>query len=268
MAVRMSEHFFSAHHELRYQPITNRIRAMAGEQTVVDTTRAVLVWEPRRLVPSYAVAVDDVRATLVPAATPAAPEQNERPILDPRTPFTVHSCPGESRTIQTAGRELPAAAFAPADPDLAGVVVLDWAAFDRWLDEDEELVAHPRDPFKRIDTRRSSRHIVIEVDGEMVAESTHPVLLYETYLPTRFYLPATDVNLNLLSPSDLHTACAYKGIAAYWAGRSPGSRELAWTYRHPLHDAVPVRDMIAFFNERVDIAVDGERQERPITPWS
>jgi uncharacterized protein (DUF427 family) len=267
MAIRMAEHFFSAHVALRYQPISNRIRAMAGEETVVDSTRAVLVWEPRRLVPSYAVPVDDVRAALVPAITPAA-QDNGRPVLDPRTPFTVHTCPGESRNIRTSSRDLPAAAFAPSDPDLAGHVVLDWAAFDRWLDEDEELVAHPRDPFKRIDTRRSSRHILIEVDGETVAESDHPVLLYETYLPTRYYLPAADVRLDLLSPTDLRTACAYKGIAEYWAARGPGARELAWTYRHPLHDAEPVRDMIAFFNERVDITVDGQRQERPHTPWS
>jgi len=267
MAIRMAEHHFSTHHQLRYQPITNRIRALAGEQTVVDSTRAVLVWEPRRVVPSYAVPVDDVRASLVPAAIPASPDDG-RPVLDPRTPFAVHTCPGESRTIQTSTRELAAAAFGPTDPDLAGHVVLDWAAFDRWLDEEEELVAHPRDPFKRIDTRRSSRHVVIEVDGETVAESEHPVLLVETFLPTRYYLPAQDVNPDLLSPSGLRTACAYKGVAEYWAGRSPGSRELAWTYRHPLHDAVPVRDMIAFFNERVDITVDGQRQDRPITPWS
>jgi uncharacterized protein (DUF427 family) len=267
MAIQMSGHYFSAHDALRYQPISNRIRAMVGEQTVVDSTRAVLIWEPRRIVPSYAVPVEDIRAALVPDSTPAAPDEN-RPLLDPRTPFAVHTSPGDSRTIQTSARELPAAAFGPTDPDLAGLVVLDWAAFDRWLDEDEELVAHPRDPFKRIDTRRSSRHVVIEVDGETVAESEHPVLLVETFLPTRYYLPAQDVKLDLLSPSDLRTACAYKGVAEYWAGRDPGSRELAWTYRHPLHDAVPVRDMIAFFNERVDITVDGQRQERPTTPWS
>lgn len=267
MATRMAEHFFNAHNALRYQPSTNRIRAMVGAQTVVDTTRAVLIWEPRRLVPSYAVPIDDVHATMVPAATPE-PEKNNSPFLDPRTPFTLHTTPGESRTIRTSTGELPGAAFSPADPDLAGYVVLDWAAFDRWLDEDEELVAHPRDPFKRIDTRRSSRHIVVEIDGETVAESDRPVLLSETYLPTRYYLPAPDVHLDLLSPLDFRTACAYKGVAEYWAGRNQGSPEVAWTYRNPLHDAVPVRDMIAFFNERVDITVDGQRQDRPVTPWS
>jgi uncharacterized protein (DUF427 family) len=274
VAVRMAEFFFSAHNELRCHPASSRIRAMVGDETVVDTTRALLVWEPRRIVPSYAVPVEDVRAAVIPAAAPEAVE-NPRPmgdgppVLDPRNPFAVHSCPGESRTIQAATRELRAAGFSPSDGDLSGYIVLDWAAFDRWMDEDEDLVAHPRDPFKRIDTRRSSRHVVVEIDGQQVAESRRPTLLFETYLPTRYYLPAQDVDEKLLSPTDSRTACAYKGVAEYWAAAGDTElRDVAWTYRHPLHDAVPVQDMIAFFNERVDITVDGQPQQRPRTPWS
>jgi uncharacterized protein (DUF427 family) len=270
----MAEFFFSAHNELRCHPSASRIRAMVGAETVVDTTRALLVWEPRRIVPSYAVPIEDVKAAVVPTAAPEAAENPHAlgdgpPVLDPSTPFTVHSCPGETRTIQASTRALGAAAFSPSDGDLAGYILLDWAAFDRWMDEDEDLLAHPRDPFKRIDTRRSSRHIVIEIGGQPVAESRGPVLLFETYLPTRYYLPAKDVNTNLLSPTDTRTACAYKGVAEYWA--AAGDTELhdvAWTYRHPLHDAAPVQDMIAFFNERVDVTVDGQLQQRPRTPWS
>lgn len=271
MAVRMAEFFFSAHNELRCHPTASRIRALVGGETVVDTTRALLVWEPRRIVPSYAVPVEDIRAAVIPAATPEAAENpvsigDGPPVLDPSTPFAVHSCPGETRTIQAPARELGAVGFSPSDPDLAGYVVLDWAAFDRWLDEDEDLVAHPRDPFKRIDTRRSARHIVIEIGGQTVAESRQPTLLFETYLPTRYYLPAQDVDTKLLSPSETRSACAYKGIAEYWADAE--LRDVAWTYRQPLHDAAPVQDMIAFFNERVDITVDGQPQQRPRTPWS
>ena len=270
MAVRMAEFFFSGHNELRCHPVASRIRAMVGEETVVDTTRAMVVWEPRRIVPSYAVPIEDVRVSTVPAVAPevaADPQQlgDGPPVLTPSTPFAVHSCPGETHTIQAASRELPAAGFIPGDPDLAGYLFLDWAAFDRWLDEDEDLVAHPRDPFKRIDTRRSSRHVVIEIDGQTVAESRQPTLLFETYLPTRYYFPAADVNTNLLAPSETRTQCAYKGVAEYWAA---GGQDVAWTYHDPLHDAAPVKDMIAFFNERVDITLDGEPQPRPRTPWS
>lgn len=269
MAVRMAEFFFSGYNELRCHQTESRIRAMVGEETIVDTTRALLVWEPRRIVPFYAVPIEDVGAALVPAVAPEVAEVAQflgdgPPVLTPSTPFAVHSCPGETHTIQ-ATRELTAAGFVPSDPDLAGYVFLDWAAFDRWLDEDEELVAHPRDPFKRIDTRRSSRHIVIEIAGQTVAESRQPILLFETYLPTRYYLPAQDVNTNLLARSETRTRCAYKGVAEYWA---TGSADVAWTYHQPLHDAAPVRDMIAFFNERVDITVDGQPQPRPRTPWS
>lgn len=274
MAVRMAEFFFSAHNELRCHPTASRIRAMVGAETVVDTTRALLVWEPRRIVPSYAVPIEDVKAALTPAAAPEAEEKprpfgDGPPVLTPSTPFAVHSCPGETRTIQASTRELGAAGFSPSDPDLAGYLVLDWAAFDRWMDEDEDLFAHPRDPFKRIDTRGSSRHIVIEIGGKTAAESRRPTLLFETYLPTRYYLPVQDVDLNLLSSTDTRTACAYKGVAEYWAAAGDTElRDVAWTYRHPLHDAAPVTDMIAFFNERVDVTVDGQLQQRPRTPWS
>ena len=270
MAMRMSECFFGAQHELRWHPAAGRIRAMVGAETVVDTMRAWLIWEPRRIVPSYAVPIEDVRAELVPAATPEAAENalpvgDQPAMLTPATPFVVHSCPGESRTLR-AGRPLTAAGFCPSDPDLAGYVVLDWAAFDRWLDEDEDLVAHPRDPFKRIDTRLSSRHVIIDINGQRIAESRNPVLLFETHLPTRYYLPIQHCDLNQLARSDTRTACAYKGIAEYWADTE--GRDVAWTYREPLHDATPVRDMLAFFNERVDITVDGQPQDRPRTPWS
>lgn len=273
MAVRMAEFFFGAHNELRCHPIASRIRAMVGVETVVDTTRALLVWEPSRVVPSYAVPIDDIRAAVVPAAAPEAAQNplslgDGPPVLDPSTPFAAHSCPGETRTIQAPARELVAAGFIPSDRDLTGYVVLDWVAFDRWMDEDEDLLAHPRDPFTRIDTRRSSRHVVIEIGGRTVAESRRPTLLFETYLPTRYYLPVQDVDLEMLSPTDTRTECAYKGVAEYWAAGDTELRDVAWTYRHPLHDAAPVKDMIAFFNERVDVTVDGQFQQRPRTPWS
>jgi uncharacterized protein (DUF427 family) len=270
MAVRMAEHFFNAHNELRIHPAAGRIRAMAGEQTVVDTTRALLVWEPRRIVPSYAVPIEDVRTAMVPVDAPEAAENprslgDAPPVLTPDTSFAVHTCPGQTLTIQAEAGELGAAGFVPSDPDLAGYVELDWKAFDRWMDEEEDLVAHPRDPFKRIDSRRSTRHVMIEIGGQKVAESRQPVLLFETYLPTRYYLPAQDVNTDLLAPSETRSQCAYKGVAEYWAA---AGHDVAWTYRHPLHDAASVRDMIAFFNERVDITVDGQSQPRPRSPWS
>jgi uncharacterized protein (DUF427 family) len=265
--------------ELRHEPTAKRIRAVLDGGTVVDTTRALLVWEPRRIVPSYAVPADDIAAELVPADTAATdatgtigvhmPELSRRPVLDPSVPFAMHSTKGRAADLRAGQQNRPGAGFYPADPGLAGYVVLDFGAFDAWYEEDEPNVAHPRDPFHRVDVLPSSRHVRVELDGHVLAESSRPTLLFETMLPARYYLPRDDIRAEL-TPSATRTYCAYKGQASYWSAAA-GDRvipDLAWTYQQPLHDAAQVRGLIAFFNERLDITVDGERSERPITPWS
>lgn len=159
----------------------------------------------------------------------------------------------------------PGAASHSDDPDLAGYLILDFDAFE-WREEDEQIVAHPHDPFKRIDILASSRHIRIESEGRLLAESSRPLLLFETLLPVRYYLPRADVVVDL-QPSDTVTYCAYKGRASYFSVPE-GPADVAWTYRAPLREAEPVRDRIAFFDEKVDVTVDGRRHERPVTPWS
>ena len=220
--------------------------------------------------PSYAVPIEDVVAELVPDVA-AAREDGGRPVLHPGVPFAVHSTPGESFTVRTSSGDVPAAAFRPADPDLAGYVVLDFFSFDEWYEEEDRIYGHPRDPFKRIDVRNSSRHVRIEVDGHVLAESSRPMLLFETGLPTRYYLPREDVRMDLLRPSDKRSWCAYKGQASYWSAEL-GDRtheDLVWTYEEPLHgDADAVVGRVAFFNERVDIILDDAGGERPQTMFS
>ena len=264
---------------LRYEPTAKRIRAELGGRTVVDTTGAALVWEPRRVVPSYAVPRSDVDGDLVPAAAdPAADPAGERdgaarlaarPVLDPRVPFAVHTTEGLVVDLDAAGQHRPAAGFLPGDPDLAGLVVLDFTAFDAWYEEDERNVAHPRDPFHRIDVLPSSRRVRVELDGQVLAESARPMLLFETLLPTRYYLPRADVVAELTA-SPTRTWCAYKGQASYFSPVVAGREvpDLAWTYEDPRHDAGPVRDLVAFFDEKIDMIVDGKPQPRPVTPWS
>jgi uncharacterized protein (DUF427 family) len=267
--------------ELRHEPTAKRIRAVLGGDTVVDSTRAVLVWEPRRIVPSYAVPAEDVRAELVPAGRAEAgagagadagvrlPDVTALRVLDPRVPFTAHSADGEAVDLHTAGQNRPGAGFRPADPDLAGLVILDFGAFDAWYEEDELNVGHPRDPFHRIDVLPSSRPVRLELDGQVLGVSSRPTLLFEAMLPARYYLPRADVTAELV-PSPTRTWCAYKGQASYFSA-SVGGRlvpDIAWTYEDPRHDAAQVRDLIAFFDERIDVILDGERRARPVTPWS
>src|ERR671931_513520 len=152
------------------------------------------------------------------------------------------------------------------DPLLEGLVTVDWDAVDEWLEEDEQLVGHPRDPYSRIDVRETSRHVKVTIRGETVAESRRAKVLFEAGLPPRWYFPREDVRMELLEDSDKQTTCAYKGFASYW---SVGEEDdIAWTYLDPLQDALPVKGMVAFFNERVALEVDGEPQERPRTQWS
>ena len=264
---------------LRHEPTAKRIRAELAGETVVDSTRAVLVWEPRRVVPSYAVPAEDVRGELVPAGPAAAgpggdvgvalADVTALRVLDPRVAFTVHSAEGEMVDVHAAGQHRPGAGFRPADPDLAGLVILDFGAFDAWYEEDEQNVGHPRDPYHRIDVLPSSREVRLELEGEVLAVSARPALLFETMLPTRYYLPRADVTAELV-PSPTRTWCAYKGQASYFSAQVGGRLvpDIAWSYPDPRHDAAQVRDLIAFFDERVDVALDGERRARPVTPWS
>jgi uncharacterized protein (DUF427 family) len=270
MAVQMFPQFVRLLDELRYEPTGKRIRALVDGSTVVDTTGAMIVWEPRRVVPTYAVPVADVRGELVPAPAGDVPQRPVRlrsgvpPVLDPSTAFGAHTTAGEPLTLRTAGEVRTGVAFRPADPDLAGFVLLDFDAFD-WLEEDDEIVSHPRDPFHRVDIRHSSRHVRVERDGQVLAESTRPVLVFETSLPARTYLPRDDVRLDLLEPSPRRTACEYKGVASYLA---LGGKDLAWSYEAPLPDAGELTGLVCFFDERVDVTVDGVKRPRPVTPWS
>ena len=279
MSSQVRELLASGFGQLRHEPTAKRIQAVLGGETIVDSTRAVLVWEPRRIVPSYAVPVQDVRGELVPAGQAAGAvggdvgvsltDVTALRVLDPSVPFTVHSTEGEMVDVHAAGQRRPGAGFRPADPDLAGLVILDFAAFDAWYEEDEQNVGHPRDPFHRIDVLPSSRQVRLELDGQVLAVTSRPVLLFETMLPTRYYLPRADVAAELV-PSPTRTWCAYKGQASYFSASVGGQLvpDIAWSYPDPQHDAARVRDLIAFFDERIDVILDGERRARPVTPWS
>ena len=263
---------------LRHEPTGKRVRAVLDGDTVVDSTRAVLLWEPRRVVPSWAVPAEDLAAELVAAAPVALadervghrmPEVSRRPVLDPSIPFAVHTAEGQPVDVVHGQQVRPAAGLRLTDPDLAGYVVLDFDAFDSWWEEDEPNLGHPRDPFHRIDILRSSRRVRIELEGELLAESTRTRMLFETLLPTRFYLPREDISAPLVT-SATRTTCAYKGHASYLSPVVKGVEvpDLAWTYPTPLREAAEVSGLVAFFDERVDVLVDGTRRERPVTPWS
>ncbi len=268
VALRMSTYLAAVLTELAAEPAAFRVRGYADGHVFVDTQDAWLVWEPGRVVPMYAVPAAALDAELVEPSSPDDSPSPMPPVLGPRT-FRWHSCPGTSWDVRVAGTTYERAAFRPDDADLAGHVLLDFGPFT-WKEEDEDLIGHPHDPFKRIDIRRSTRHVVVSLDGELLADSRDPMVLAETSLPLRWYLPRSDVRLDLLRRSDSRTTCSYKGHASYYSydGAGEEGRDLAWTYEQPLHEAEAVRDRISFWNERTDITVDGVLLPRPASPWS
>ena len=261
--------------ELRYEPVDKRIRGVIGGQVVIDTVRARLVWEPKRVVPSYAVPIEELEiytssaaeaAGDEPVASAIVPHLGDRPVYDPSIPFAAHTAEGAVLDLRVAGTERRAGAFRPTDEALSDYVIVDFDAFDEWFEEDERNVGHPRDPFHRIEVVHSSRSVRVERDGKLLAASSRPYLLLEAPLPLRYYLPLEDVSEGVLRPSSTRTLCAYKGQATYWSMENED--DIAWSYPAPLREAAEVTDRIAFFNERVDLVVDGTPVARPVTPWS
>ncbi len=277
MALRLAR-FETGLSALRYMPTAKHVRAVLDGAPAVDSRRAVLLWEPQRVVPQYAVPAGDVLADLVPGG-PADGDRSGAPVrmgpdavevLTPEAGFGWHTADGHVLGVRTTGELRPGTAFGLTDPDLSGYVALDFDAFDEWYEEAEPVIGHPHDPLARIDVRRSDRSVRVEVGGTVLAVSSRPSMLFETGLPVRFYLPPEDVRTDLLRPSGTRTICAYKGVASYWSVPGPDGPavDVAWTYPEPLTDAVPVTGMFCFFDERVDVVLDGEYRERPLTPWS
>ena len=164
---------------------------------------------------------------------------------------------------------IPASAIS-AGQDIEGYSRIDWNGVDAWFEEDEEVFKHPRDPYHRVDVLNSSRHVRVFVDGELVADSKSPRLLFETNLPVRYYLPKLDVRMDLLTPTETSSICPYKGTAEYWSVNVNGTsqRDLVWGYRSPIPEAAKITGLVCFYNEKVDIEVDGEMLPRPSTQFA
>jgi uncharacterized protein (DUF427 family) len=237
---------------VRVEVGTKRVRAYLGGEVVADTTRPTLVWEGPHY-PVYYFPLEDVRSELLSEDGGAAhsPSRGD----------------GRTFTVRAGGKEAPGAALRYDDspiPELRGAIRLDWDAMDAWFEEDEEVFTHVRDPYTRLDILPSSRHVRIEVDGVTIAESTSPRLLFETGLRTRYYLPKTHVRMDLLVPSETTSHCPYKGEAEWWSVRVGDELhpDLAWSYPTPLPESQKVAGLVGFYDEKVDVYVDGVLQDK------
>ena len=242
---------------VRVEPGPKWVRAYLQGRLVFDTRTPALVWEVPYY-PAYYVPMADVRAELVPTgATEHSPSRGDATVYDVRVAETT--APGAARRF----------ADSPI-PELRDLVRFEWEALDEWLEEDEPVYVHPRDPYKRVDVLASSRRVQVELDGVLLADSRAPRILYETSLPPRYYLPLPDVRQEVLRPSDSTSHCPYKGNAAYWSLEVNGvlHPDLVWIYRTPLPESQKIAGLACFYNEKVDISVDGIRLDRPFTHFS
>jgi len=241
---------------VRVEPSPKRVRAMLGGVQVVDSTRPLLVWE-RPYYPTYYFPLGHVADGVL--------REVDEEVRSPDDPVRYDVVVGD-RIAAAAARRYPAS----PNPELRDHVRFTWHEIDHWFEEDEEVFVHARDPHARVDILPSSRHLRVVVDGSTVAESDKPVILFETGLPPRYYFRKTDVAMELLTPTDSATQCPYKGQAEYWSVTVGGTThtDLAWSYRSPVRESLPIAGLIAFYDEKVDTYVDGELAARPQTPFS
>ncbi len=240
---------------LYLEPAPKRIRVQVGGETIADSRRAMILHESG-LQPCYYFPPEDVR----------------RELLEPSERHTRCPKKGEASyyTIRAGGKLVEAGAWTYPDPiaeapPIKDLIAFYWDRMDHWFEEGEEVFVHPRDPYHRIDILGSDRHVRVLLDGKVLAESRRAVALFESNLPPRWYLPAQDVAVEL-QPSATVTRCPYKGTAAYYS--AAGRDDLVWYYADPLPEVGRIKGLLCFFNEKVDIELDGELQERPETPWS
>lgn len=246
--------------EVRIERSPRWVRAYFNGQPLADSKRALLVFETRRL-PVYYFPFADVRMDLLR-----------------ETDFSTGSGASSDQarwTLQDNGRTVDNVGWSYRDPQgertgLKDHIAFYWNKLDAWFEEDDEVFVHPRDPYHRVDVMNSSRHIRVVVEGQEVANTHRPRLLFETSLPTRYYIPKADVRMDLLEPTDTSTQCPYKGKAVYWSVRAGDklAKDVVWGYPYPIPECTKIENLVSFYNEKVDIYVDGQLESKPKTPWS
>lgn len=247
-------------HMLYFEDSPRRVRVVFNGEIVADSRRVKLMHEAG-LLPVYYFPIEDVRMELLEESDHAT-----------HCPFK-----GDASywSVSVGDRVAEDAAWSYAEPidscpPIAGYLAFYWRKMDHWYEEDEEVFVHPRDPYHRVDVLESSRHVRVKVAGEVVAETQRPTILFEAGLPPRYYILEEDVRMELLEASEKTTQCPYKGVASYYSVEAGDGRveDLVWYYPEPIPEAAKIEGLLAFFNERVDLEVDGEVQERPRTQWS
>ncbi|KIJ56074.1 hypothetical protein M422DRAFT_73123 [Sphaerobolus stellatus SS14] len=244
----MASPFFSIPHiNSDYSP--KRIRVYKAGVCIVDTTKAKLVWR-HKWFPHYFFSQDELpKEHLIPTNLGT----DEIKVYD----LNLGEKSEKPKEVVQHYVKGP----------LEGLFAFKFDAVDSWFEEDEEMYDHPKDPYKRIDILQSSRHVRVEVNGVEIANTQAPRFLYETALPVRTYIPKVDCRLDLFHATSLLTSCPYKGKASYYSVKTPSgiAENVVWWYPNTTLECAPIRSYVCFYDEKVDIWLDGVKQERPVT---
>lgn len=226
------------------EPTHRRIRLKRGDKVIADSTRAIVIYENDGHPTYYLPKADFAAGTLVESSTSGVSA-----LLGKTRHWSLRNEDGsliQDVAIAHDGAPIGLAA-------LGDYLTVAWKAV-RWFEEDEEIFRQPRNPYRRVDVIASSRRVEVVVDGRVVADTTRAMFLFETNHITRYYLPVEDVMPGILRPSDHTTYCPYKGTASYHHVELDGRvhENIVWSYKDPLDECLKIRDLVSFYNEKVD----------------
>ncbi len=244
--------------QVRVEPSRKRVRVVLGGEVIADTPDALYVWEWPYF-PQYYVPLADVRDGVLRTSSTTS----RSPSRGTATHYDVVA--GDRTAVDGALVHLDSEIH-----ELRDHVRFEFEQMDAWFEEDEEIIVHPRDPATRVQILASSRHVTVSIEGVVVADTHRPTFLYETHLPRRTYIPKLDVRLDLLTPTATSTRCPYKGTAEYWSVTTPRGThpDVMWSYPTPLCESMQIAGLMCFYDEHVDVTVDGVDQPRPVTKFS
>ncbi|KAF2817834.1 DUF427-domain-containing protein [Mytilinidion resinicola] len=232
----------------KHESTPRRVRGLFNGAYAFDTIRAHYVWEIPNY-PQFYIPIEDFTSD-------AKLEIAKEPV--PKTDG------GASLAVLTVGDKSTVKVISFKKGPLAGLVKTIFGAIDQWFEEETPIYIHPKDPYKRISILPSTRRVRVALDGVTLAETSASIFLLETSLRPRYYIPPTSVNWHLLSKSDTESGCPYKGTANYYNAEVNGKvyRDIVWWYQHPTMESAPIAGYLCFYNERVDVHIDGIKEDR------
>ena len=248
-------------HWIHVSDSPRNVRVIFGGETIADTKRARLLRESNVL-PVYYFPKQDIRTDLLVESQ----QRTDCPYKGTASYWTARA---GNKTAENG-------VWSYTNPLSDAAVLKDhfafeWNKMDKWYEEDEEIFVHPRDPFKRVDALPSKRHVRVVIDGETVADTRRPHLVFETNHPVRYYIPKEDVRMDLLVPSGTTSRCPYKGPASYWSAKIGDQifEDLIWSYMEPIAECPKIKGLLCFWHERgAEIFLDGEKIPPPKTKWA